>query len=60
LIKSVRRGLPRSEPGLAGVGEQGQFRGLIPPQRLAAILLDEHESAARRFLKSSATARSAS
>jgi hypothetical protein len=45
---------------MAGVGEQGQFRGLIPPQRLAAILLDEHESAARRFLKSSATARSAS
>jgi magnesium transporter len=33
----------RAESGLAVVDEQGRFRGLIPPQRLAAILLEEHD-----------------
>ena len=53
----------RAEPGLAVVDEHGRFRGLIPPQRLAAILLEEHDEDMARlggFLKSSATARSAS
>jgi magnesium transporter len=53
----------RAEPGLAVVDVQGRFRGLIPPQRLAAILLEEHDEDMARlggFLKSSATARSAS
>jgi magnesium transporter len=53
----------RAESGLAVVDEQGQFQGLIPPQRLAAILLEEHDEDLVRlggFLKSSASARSAS
>jgi magnesium transporter len=53
----------RAESGLAVVDEQGRFRGLIPPQRLAAILLEEHDEDLARlggFLKSSASARSAS
>jgi magnesium transporter len=53
----------RAESGLAVVDEQGRFQGLIPPQRLAAILLEEHDEDMARlggFLKSSATARSAS
>ena len=53
----------RAEPGLAVVDEKGQFRGLISPQRLAAILLEEHDEDLVRlggFLKSSESARSAS
>jgi magnesium transporter len=53
----------RAESGLAVVDETGQFRGLIPPQRLAAILLEEHDEDLVRlggFLRSSASARSAS
>jgi magnesium transporter len=53
----------RAEPGLAVVDAQGRFRGLIPPQQLAAILLEEHDEDMARlggFLKSSATARTAS
>jgi magnesium transporter len=53
----------RAESGLAVVDEKGQFRGLIPPQRLAAILLEEHDEDLVRlggYLKSSASARSAS
>jgi magnesium transporter len=53
----------RAEPGLAVVDAQGRFRGLIPPQQLAAILLEEHDEDIARlggFLKSSATARTAS
>ena len=53
----------RAEPGLAVVDEQGRFQGLIPPQRLAAILLEEHDEDLVRLggvLKSSASARSAS
>jgi magnesium transporter len=57
------RAAQRAEPGLAVVDGQGRFRGLIPPQRLAAILLEEHDEDMARlggFLKSSATARTAS
>ena len=53
----------RAESGLAVVDEQGRFRGLIPSQRLAAILLEEHDEDLARlggFLTSSASARSAS
>ena len=53
----------RAESCLAVVDEQGRLRGLIPPQRLAAILLEEHDEDLARlggFLKSSASARSAS
>jgi magnesium transporter len=53
----------RGELGLAVVDEQGRFQGLIPPQRLAAILLEEHDEDMARlggFLRSSASARSAS
>ena len=53
----------RAESGLAVVDEQGRFRGLIPPQRLATILLEEHDEDLARlggFLRSSASARSAS
>jgi magnesium transporter len=53
----------RAEPGLAVVDMQGRFRGLIPPQRLAVILLEEHDEDMARlggFLRSSANARSAS
>ena len=53
----------RAESGLAVVDEQDRFRGLIPSQRLAAILLEEHDEDLARlggFLTSSASARSAS
>lgn len=53
----------RAESGLAVVDEQGWFQGVIPPQRLAAILLEEHDEDLVRlggFLKSSESARSAS
>ena len=33
----------RAESGLAVVDEKGHFIGLIPPQRLSAILLEEHD-----------------
>ncbi|HEU5484822.1 MAG TPA: magnesium transporter [Microlunatus sp.] len=53
----------RAESGLAVVDDHRRFRGLIPPQRLAAILLPEHDEDMARlggFLKSSASARTAS
>jgi magnesium transporter len=51
------------EPGLAVVDADGRFRGLIPPQRLLGVLLEEHDEDLARlggFLRSSATARAAS
>ncbi len=33
----------RAQPGLAVVDEHGHFQGLIPPHRLAGILLREHD-----------------
>ena len=53
----------RAESCLAVVDAQGRFRGLVPQQRLATILLEEHDEDLVRlggFLKSSATARAAS
>jgi magnesium transporter len=56
---AVRHG----EPGLAVVDRDGRFRGLIPPQRLLAVLLEEHEEDLARlggFLRSTESARGAS
>jgi magnesium transporter len=51
------------EPGLAVVDESGRFLGMIPPQRLVAVLLEEHDEDLARlggFLRSTASARAAS
>lgn len=51
------------EPGLAVVDGAGHFRGLIPPQRLLAVLLAEHDEDIARlggFLASTKRARLAS
>ena len=51
------------EPGLAVVDDAGRFLGLISPQRLLAVLLEEHDEDMARlggFLASSSQARSAS
>jgi len=51
------------ESGLAVVDEAGQFRGFIPPHRLLAVLLSEHEEDMTRlggFLKDTSMARTAS
>ena len=51
------------EPGLAVVDDAGRFVGLISPQRLLAVLLEEHDEDLARlggFLASSAEARAAS
>jgi magnesium transporter len=51
------------EPGLAVVDSSGRFRGLIPPQRLLAVLLAEHDEDLARlggFLRSTDAARGAS
>jgi magnesium transporter len=55
--------LRHGEPGLAVVDADGTFRGLIPPQRLLAVLLEEHDEDLARlggYLASAATARTAS
>jgi len=51
------------EPGLAVVDAEGRFAGLIPPQRLLAVLLEaRHNDLARLggFLRSTTSARTAS
>ena len=51
------------EAGLAVVGPDGEFRGLIPPQRLLTVLLTEHDEDLARlggFLRTTAAARTAS
>lgn len=51
------------EPGLAVVDDERRFLGLIPPQRLLAVLLEEHDEDLARlggFLGSTASARTAS
>ncbi|MEQ4204207.1 magnesium transporter [Actinopolymorpha sp. B9G3] len=56
---AIRQG----ESGLAVVDADGTFRGLIPPQRLLAVLLEEHDEDLARlggYLRSAATARAAS
>ena len=51
------------EPGLAVVDQSGHFHGLISPQQLLAVLLEEHDEDMARlggFLATSAEARTAS
>lgn len=51
------------EPGLAVVGSDGEFHGLIAPHRLLGILLEEHDEDLARiggYLRSTASARLAS
>lgn len=51
------------EPGLAVVDDAGDFQGLIPPQRMLAVLLTEHDEDVARlsgFLASTKRARLAS
>lgn len=53
----------RDEPGLAVVDNQGRFRGLIAPQQLLGVLLQEHDEDMARlggFLRSVASARATS
>jgi magnesium transporter len=53
----------RNESALAVVDGEGHFVGFIPPQRLLAVLLHEHEEDMARlggFLRESSAARSAS
>jgi magnesium transporter len=40
---AARKMVKRHECSLAVVGPQGDFRGLIPPYRMLAVLLDEHD-----------------
>jgi magnesium transporter len=50
----------RDEPGLAVVDDNGEFLGLIAPQRLLAVLLTEHDEDMARlggFLRSAESAR---
>ena len=57
--KAVRKG----ESALSVVDSDGRFVGIIPPHRLLAVLLTEHEEDLSRlggFLKSARTAREAS
>jgi magnesium transporter len=56
------RAVQHGETALAVVDGAGRFRGLVPPQRLLAVLLAEHDEDIARlggFLGSAATARSA-
>ncbi len=56
---AVRHG----ESGLAVVDAEGQFVGLIPPQRILSVLLEEHHEDLARlggFLRSTTSAREAS
>jgi magnesium transporter len=56
------RMIRHGESSLAVVDELGRFRGLIPPRRMLAVLLEEHEEDAARlggFLAGTAQARTA-
>ncbi len=57
------RAVQHQEPALAVVDSEGRFLGVIPPVRLLAILLQEHDQDVARlggFLGSAASARDAS
>jgi magnesium transporter len=57
------RMVQHGESSLAVVDESGQFRGLIPPTRMLAVLLEEHDEDMARlggFLSGTAEARRAS
>ncbi|MEU8398333.1 magnesium transporter [Nonomuraea sp. NPDC048892] len=56
------RAVQHAESSLAMVDPDGRFHGLIPPQRLLRVLLEEHDEDMARlggYLKGSATARTA-
>ncbi len=56
------RAVQHGERSLAVVDAEGRFQGLIPPQRLLAVLLWEHEEDMARlggFLRDTSTARTA-
>lgn len=56
------KALQHGEPGLAVVDPDGLLLGLIPPQRLLEVLLEEHDEDLARmggFLRDTAAARSA-
>ncbi len=53
----------RDEPGLAVVDDEGRFRGLIAPQQLLTVLLQEHDEDMARlggYLRSVRSARATS
>lgn len=59
---AVSRTARRGETALVVVDEDGRFIGLVPPERLLAVLLAEHEEDLSRlggFLRSTATVRAA-
>lgn len=61
--RAAWRAVEHGEPGLAVVGADGRFVGLVPPQRLLGVLLAEHDEDLARlsgFRARSAEARSAS
>ena len=54
--------MQHGEPALAVVDDEGQFVGLVPPQRLLGVLLAEHDEDLARlggFLATPAAARAA-
>ncbi len=61
--RAVWRALHHGESELAVTDDDGRFLGIIPPERLIAILLEEHEEDLVRmggFLRGAESARSAS
>jgi magnesium transporter len=61
--QAVWRAVQHGETGLAVVGDDGGFLGIIPADRLIGILLEEHEEDVVRlggFLRGAASARTAS
>ncbi|WP_245563599.1 magnesium transporter [Longispora albida] len=60
---AAQAAVQHGEPGLVVVDAEGRFQGLIPPQRLLAVLLAEHDEDMARlggYLRSTAEARGAS
>jgi magnesium transporter len=61
--RAAWQAVQHGEPGLAVVDDDGRFRGLIAPQQLLAVLLDEHDEDMARlggYLAGTAAARAAS
>jgi magnesium transporter len=61
--RAAWQAVEHGQPGLAVVDADGLFRGVIPPQRLLAVLLAEHDEDLARlggFLRTTAEARTAS
>ncbi|WP_040800971.1 magnesium transporter [Nocardia higoensis] len=61
--QALWKALHHDQSALVVVDEAGEFQGVIPPQRLITVLLEEHDEDVARlsgYLKSAAGARSAS